>query len=108
MRSIEDIKLDIKKLEVELEEAKTNLENNRQLLEVGGVTESSFRSMEIAVKSKETECIVKEKEIEISKLGLRDEDLIANGYIIGSNPEEKKKQFIELNTRSAVASIETQ
>ena len=106
--SIDKSALNLEQTRLELEEAKTNLENNRQLLDVGGVTESSFRSMEISVKAKETDCIVKEKEIEISKLGLRDEDLIANGYVISSDIEEKKKQFIELNTRSAVASIETQ
>lgn len=106
--SLDKSAFSLEQTKLELEEAKTNLENNRELLDVGGVTESSFRSMEISVKAKETDCIVKEKEIEISKLGLRDEDLIANGYAISSDLEEKKKQFIELNTRSAVASIETQ
>lgn len=106
--SLEKSTYTLEQAKLELEEAKTNLENNRQLLAVGGITESSFRSMEISLKSKETDCIVKEKEIEISKLGLRDEDLIANGYVISANQEEKKNQFIELNTRNALANVKTQ
>lgn len=106
--SLEKSAYSLEQAKLELEEAKTNLENNRQLLDVGGITESSFRSMEISLKSKETDCIVKEKEMEISKLGLRDEDLIANGFVISANQEEKKNQFIELNTRNAFANVKTQ
>lgn len=93
---------------LELEESKKELENKRQLLEVGGITESSFRSMEISHKAKETEHNVLEKEIEISKLGFRDKDLITNGFEVTIDPEIKKQQLIELNTRNAVASVESQ
>lgn len=105
--SIEKNELNLEQLKLELEEARNQLQNNKELLEVGGITESSYKSFEISVKAKETEVIVREKEIAISKLGLRDEDLIKNGYKPSSDPQEKMKQLIDLNTRAAKASVES-
>lgn len=104
--SLEKSELNLVQLNLELEEARVQLQNNKKLLEVGGVTESAYKSFEISVKAKETDVTVKEKEIEISKLGLRDEDLIKNGYTPSSDPAEKTKQLIDLNCRSAKASVE--
>lgn len=104
--SIQKSELNLEQIKLELEEAKNQLQNNKELLEVGGITESAYKSFEISVKAKETDVLVKEKEIEISKLGLRDEDLIKNGYTPSSDPEQKTKQLIELNCRSAKASVE--
>lgn len=105
--SIEKSELNLEQLKLELEEAKITLANNRELLEVGGVTEASFKSMELAVKAKETEAVITQKDIDISRLGMRDEDLIKNGYKISGDPDEKVRQLVELNTRSARASVES-
>lgn len=108
MISLQKNELRLIQTKLELEESETELENNRKLLEVGGITETSFRSMEIAHKSKETDYLTLEKEIEIAKIGYRDIDLIAAGFEISSNPDKRKEQLIELNTRNAIASVENQ
>lgn len=105
--SIQKSELNLEQLKLELEEARLTLEKNKELLEIGGVTESSYKNMELSVRAKETEVSITEKEIEISRLGMRDEDLLKNGYKISEDPEEKIRQLVELNTRSARASVET-
>ena len=67
MISLQKNELRLIQTNLELEESETELENNRKLLEVGGITETSFRSMEIAHKSKETDYLTLEKEIEIAR-----------------------------------------
>ncbi len=105
--SLEKSKLNLEQLQLELKELKSTLEKNRELLYIGGITESSFKSMELNVTAKETDVKIMEKEIEISSLGFRDIDLINNGYEISQDVNINRKNFIELNTSSSRANVES-
>lgn len=104
--SLDKSRLSLEQLKLELQDALENLNNKKELLAVGGITESAYKSQELAVSSKQTDIAMKEKEIEISMLGLRDEDLIANGYEVSDDPAEKLAQLIDFNTRTAQSQIE--
>lgn len=93
--------------ELELKEAKNMLESKGELHQIGGITDSAYQNLQLSIKSQETDMAILKKEIEISQLGLRDEDLVNAGYSIPKSTEEKNKLLIELNTQSVVAEIES-
>jgi multidrug efflux pump subunit AcrA (membrane-fusion protein) len=93
--------------ELELEEARDTLNSRRELHEIGGVTDAALRSMELSVSAKEAEIEVLKKDIEIARLGLRDSDLAAAGFPPASSADEKRRRFIELNTRTVAAEIQS-
>jgi multidrug efflux pump subunit AcrA (membrane-fusion protein) len=94
--------------ELELDEAAGALEKQRELLNLGGLTDAAFRSLEVSLSAREAGLEVLKKDIEITRLGLRDEDLTGAGFVLSPFPApgEKIRQFVELNTRSAAAELE--
>ncbi|MDR0443083.1 MAG: efflux RND transporter periplasmic adaptor subunit [Treponema sp.] len=105
--NIEKSNFDLQQKLLELENEKNSLEGKAELHQIGGLTDSALKSLQLSVAAKEAEIAILKKDIEIAQLGLRDSDLIDGGYAISSNPEQKKRQFIELNTRTIAAEIET-
>ncbi|GHT92872.1 hemolysin D [Spirochaetia bacterium] len=105
--SIDKKRFALMQQELELAEACSALENRKALLEIGGITDASYRGLEILVISKETEIDILKKDIEIARLGLREMDLIEAGFSPMKDSETRTQQFIELNTRSAAAELET-
>jgi RND family efflux transporter MFP subunit len=92
--------------ELEFAEAVESLEKQRLLLSLGGLTGAAFRDMEVSLSAREAGIAVLKKDIEITRLGLRDEDLRAAGFEPSPDPAEKIRQFVELNTRAAAAELE--
>ncbi|GHV62267.1 hemolysin D [Spirochaetia bacterium] len=105
--SIDKNRLKLGQQELELAEARSALENRKALLALGGITDAAYRSLELSVSSKEAEIGVLKKDIEIARLGLRETDLTAAGFTPSEDSETRTGQFIELNTRSAQAELET-
>jgi RND family efflux transporter MFP subunit len=92
--------------ELEFAEAADSLEKQRKLLSLGGLTAAAFRNMEVSLSAKGAGIAILKKELEITRLGLRDEDLATAGFELSPDPAEKTRQFIELNTRAAAAELE--
>ncbi len=105
--SIEKASLNIKQKELELDSQTKNLENKKKLSKIGGVTKSSIESLEVNLSASRTELEIQKKELEMSSLGLRDEDLINAGMLVSDNPKVKKEQLIELNTTTKAKEIES-
>lgn len=103
--SIEKSELNIKQRELELELLKKTVYAQEELHKIGGVTDNSIEQQRLQIKSSETNIDILKKELEISLLGLRTEDLVNNGIIPASDPYELKKQIIELNTRTSYAKL---
>lgn len=103
--SLDKAGLNIKQKELELELLKKTVNNQEELHKIGGVTDSSIEHQRLQIKSSETEIEILKKELEISRLGLRQEDLVNNGIVPSNDKEEFKKQIIELNTRTSSAQL---
>lgn len=105
--SLEKSEMTIKQKELELQSRRKDLENQERLHEIGGTTDVELEKLQISISSLETEISVLKKELEISTLGLRNIDLIQNGITPSSDKEERKKQLIELNIKSAQSQVES-
>lgn len=104
--SLEKSAIEIEQQKLELDDAIDNLEKQKALYEIGGITDSAYKSVQLSVKATKAEFEMLKKDREVSLLGLRDEDLHNNGYVVSDNEYERKQQLIDLNTRSVKAEIE--
>jgi len=104
--SLEQSALRMEQLKLELQDLEETMQGKKELLSLGGITDSAFKSLQLSVSAKKVELAVMEKQEEISLLGLRDKDLLSNGYTPAEDESERIVQLIELNTRSIVAEIE--
>jgi RND family efflux transporter MFP subunit len=105
--AVEKSILNLEQLELELRDALYTQKGKSELFKIGGITDAEYRSLELSVNSKKTGVEILKKEIEISKLGIRDEDLRSAGYTITNNKERQKNNLISLNTRAQTAEVET-
>lgn len=105
--SVKNIEIRFEQKKMELTNAKENLLKKSELLAIGGITDTAFKSESLAVLSLESEIALMENELESARLGSRDSDLVANGIVPSGEPEAKKKQFIDLSLREINAEIES-
>ncbi len=103
--SIEKQTLSIKQQQIEYENAQVNHENNKQLHELGGVTDLAIKSEELSLQAQKTQIEIAQKELEISKLGLQDQDIINEGFEIPEDKTERQKILVKINTKSAAAQV---
>jgi RND family efflux transporter MFP subunit len=78
---------------------------DEQLFAIGGISESEFENSKLYLENLHKDLEILRKEIEISMLGLRHEDLIAAGITPAEDYDEFKKQIISLNCETADAMV---
>lgn len=105
LKAIEKSKLELIRQERELSEAIENFNSKKELYDIGGISESTFKALILAINSKETDIAILKKEIEISELGYRDADLLSSGYTIPEDSTQKEIALLKLNTRHAEAEL---
>lgn len=103
--ALDKSQLTIQQKELELESEKETLAGKTELHAIGGITDAALRQLQLQEHSSETEIAVLKKEQEIAELGLRNKDLIENGYTPADNEQAKLDQLVELNTQSTKAQI---
>ncbi|MDR0878229.1 MAG: efflux RND transporter periplasmic adaptor subunit [Treponema sp.] len=105
--------LTIEKAEAELEQAKKVWEEDQRkyrdqevLFEAGGVSGEAMRSSRFALDSEWEQLQLMEKELDIRRIGCRDQDLAAAGMQIPGERAEKARAFITLLTASLGAELD--
>jgi RND family efflux transporter MFP subunit len=104
--------LAIEKTEAELVQAKRSWEEDRRkyrnqeiLYEAGGLQEEAIRVGRFALESEWERILILEKELEIRRVGCRDRDLAAAGFLIPEESDERRKALINLMTLSLRAEL---
>jgi RND family efflux transporter, MFP subunit len=105
--SLQNIDIELVQKDLELKNAREKLEKDRELLDIGGITDSTFKSEQLSVLSQESAISLLKNQRETAMLGLRDSDLLANGMTPSTNPETRKKQLIALNSLEIDAEIDS-
>ncbi len=96
--SIEKSELNLTQKLQELEHRQGLLANERKLFSIGGTTEESLASMELSFSALETEIGILRKDIQIKKIGFRDQDIIEYGYALPEKREQREKILIDINS----------
>jgi multidrug efflux pump subunit AcrA (membrane-fusion protein) len=97
--------LGIKKAEAELVQARKGLEEQRRkqgdqekLFQAGGVSPETMKSSRFALEAEEERIRLLEQELEIRRIGFRDQDLLAAGFPLPADEPERLRAFISLST----------
>lgn len=104
--------LNLEKAEAELEQArKVHGEQKRKhqgeeaLYEAGGVTEEAIRTGRFSLAAEEENIRLLEKDLEIRRIGFRDQDLAAAGLPLPQNDPERRRLYITLATATLRAEV---
>ena len=81
-----------------LEEERRKNQNRETLYEAGGLSDEAIREERFRLASAETQILLMEKELEIRRVGLREEDLAAAGITVPSGKEELRKALVRMAT----------
>ena len=81
-----------------LEEERRKNQNREALYAAGGLSDEAIREERFRLASVETQVLLMERELEIRRIGLREEDLLAAGFHVPSGPDELEKAVIHLAT----------
>jgi RND family efflux transporter MFP subunit len=103
--SLEKAALQLEQKRRELERTAKTMADKKELFAVGGVTQESIESMELSYQSMGVDIEVAEKEIDIQRIGLRDEDLLAAGMQVPTDPQKRRAALADLGTRSLLAEV---
>ncbi|MCQ2610134.1 MAG: efflux RND transporter periplasmic adaptor subunit [Treponema sp.] len=103
--NIENQKLKLNQLKKEYELKSQELEKQKEIFNIGGITEQALIQMEYNLDELASNIEYLTKEIQSSTLGLTAQDLLNNGITPSENPEELQNQLIEFYCRSSKASI---
>ena len=107
MLSLARTDIAIRQKRTELGDAQKKLSVKKRLHDIGGVTDQGYGDALMSIASQESEIAVAEKEREIQSIGLRERDLLEAGIDPSDDQSALVAQFIELNTRSFDAQIES-
>jgi len=81
-----------------IEEEKRKSQNKETLYEAGGLSDEAIREERFRMVQAESQLLIMERELEIRRVGLREEDLAAAGFAVPSGKEELKRAIIGMAT----------
>ena len=88
-----------------LEEERRKSQNREALYNVGGLSDEAIRDERFRLASAETHVLLMEKELEIRRVGLREEDLAAAGIPVPAGKDELRAAIIQLATSALRAEV---
>jgi multidrug efflux pump subunit AcrA (membrane-fusion protein) len=97
--AIRNAEAELEQKQKEFENISSTYETKKKLFEVGGVTKEELESIKTTYLSYKTKLIQAEGELEIQKIGFRDEDIIEAGYEVPENAKERFDLLVTINTR---------
>lgn len=108
LRSLDKLKLQIKQQNTEWNHKEQCYQKNLELFRIGGLSELKLKEEELNLLQVKTSLDVMEKEFEISSIGFRDWDIENAGFNIPSDPKEKEKLLIEINSMQTANLVKTE
>jgi RND family efflux transporter MFP subunit len=105
IRGLEKGLMELEQARRSLEEMRRKLQGEEALFEAGGISPEGIRESRFSVSAAEEELRLMEKELEIRRIGFRDEDLAAGGYPVPGDEEERLRLLTLLATASLRAEL---
>jgi RND family efflux transporter MFP subunit len=105
IRGLEKGLLELEQARRSLAEMKRKLQGEEALFEAGGISPEGIRETRFAAAAAEEELRLMEKELEIRRIGFRDEDLAAGGYPVPEDEGERLRFLTLLATASLRAEL---
>ncbi len=103
---IEKRRTQSKETRAELEKMKATYSGKQTLFKEGGISKEEFESAQTMLIASEAKYRISQKELEMSQIGFRQEDLKSKNIPVPEDPKERTKAFIDLNTLIEKAEVE--
>ncbi|MCE9501523.1 MAG: efflux RND transporter periplasmic adaptor subunit, partial [Leptospira sp.] len=103
---VEKRRTQVKELKAELDKIRATFTGKQALYQESGVSKEEFGVVKTAVISAEAKFLLAKKDLEISQIGFRDEDLKNRKMVIPKDPQKRSEAFVLLNTRIEKAEME--
>ncbi len=97
--------LDLKQKKINLDDLQRALNNKKQVYDVGGITDEAMHSLQMNYESEQNKYRMAKKNLEMQKIGLRDKDIVNQGYTLPSSEKERIKVLTLLNTQTLSAEV---
>jgi len=103
--AVEARTLEIQKAEAELSQAQAEFDNiaqiysnKKKLFEAGGVSEGELQSLYTGFIAAQMDLSRAEKELEIQRIGFRDQDILAAGSTVPGDEQQRLRMLTKINT----------
>lgn len=96
---LEKAGLELEQARRELAERERKQADQETLRDAGGVIEESIRAGRFDIETGNQRIELLQKEMEMQRIGLRDQDLIDAGMVPASDPEARRTQLVRLTVR---------
>jgi len=103
---LEKTEIELRKSKRLLEKMNSELQDQKKLLDVGGITEESMRSARFSIENTQADYEMLQKEISVTRIGLRDSDIINAGYAVPTDPEKRRNLLTDLNSLTKKAEVD--
>jgi RND family efflux transporter MFP subunit len=97
--------LDLAQKKIELDDLDRALKNKEQVYEVGGLSDEAMHSLRMNFLAEQNKYEMAKKNLEMQKIGLRNEDIINQGYKLPASEAERIKILTIINTQTLSAEV---
>jgi RND family efflux transporter MFP subunit len=104
--SLAKARIQIEQKAYEVAELESSYAKKKSLLDIGGATEEEVNSLLVSLNAQRSALAAQEKDLEVQRIGLRDEDLSARGLPAPSSERERLEALAAMNTRTLEAEEE--
>lgn len=105
LQSVERDEMALAQKKIELEQAERSLKNKEELFSAGGLSEEAIVGQRQGVAGQRSAYQLEKKDLEIKRIGLRDEDLAAQGTAVPKDPAEWRAAIKKLNTQTLESQV---
>ncbi|MBN1649668.1 MAG: efflux RND transporter periplasmic adaptor subunit [Spirochaetales bacterium] len=104
--TLEQQDMTLKQKLIDVRELKAGLDEKTALYNVGGISENALETTKSDYEAALASYEILKKDNQIKELGLRDADLVARGYRVPADKDQRQKLIIELNSATLAAEVE--
>jgi len=97
--------LDIEQKKINLDDLERALKNKEQVYDVGGLTDEAMHSLRMNFEAEKNKFEMAKKNLEMQKIGMRDTDIINQGYKLPASEQERIRILTILNTQTLAAEV---
>jgi HlyD family secretion protein len=103
--SIDQTEIELQQKEAELIDFEETLHSKEKIYQAGGLSEETMDALKMGYQAAKTEYLSLAKQLEIKRVGLRDEDIIASGSALPPDGKERRALLVDLNCRTLTAEL---
>lgn len=104
--TVEMKKIEIDRSERLLELAEGEYRDKNQVFRVGGIAEDAMRSALFSIEDRRSSIDILRKELAVSSIGLRDEDLLSAGYGVPADAAIRQGLLLDMNSETQKAELD--